>query len=389
MTFERTTEVFGFFMRDIYAVLPVINFDNFTNHLNQDHGNWDVEFSALAHALDMLHESYMYKLTPTGGPRNVLSCISMIEQLRCRYDYAEDPTADTVIVSFALFVAYNVVGKHQRALLYLSEASKLVDFTRTDSPIEAMRIQRLKALLFITTSATTLLSENSAWRVDVPPPVDIEDLISWYSLAGTSAGDMASEDIRDLDQFAIRQLQLMTQIYRSARDGASWDYLGEYNVANSVSSVRLPATRMVRIVIADLSITQLWFSSDKRRLHNSGNYDNILKLCQTANLAETTGRKALAWARSLSQSELRIVGLGKMVDILENMVHLCSLDPNSTAEVEILARDLTTAISTADYEFTYATTLARSAELLKHIANIYAGISCGPVIGEVTKHSDA
>jgi hypothetical protein len=252
-----------------------------------------------------------------------------------------------------------------------------------------MRIQRLKALLFITTSAATLLSKNSAWAVDMALPLDAEDLVSWYSVAGASAGDMASEDIRDLDQFAIRHLRLMTQIYRTARGGASWEYPGEDNVASCLSGAMLPATRMVRTVIADLSITQLWFSSDRRRLHNSGNYYDISKQCQNASLAETTGRKALAWARSLSQSELRIVGLGKMVDILENMVHLCSLDPNSTAEVEILARDLMTAISTADYESMYATTLTRSAELLRHMASIYGGSSCGPVISEVTKHSDA
>lgn len=389
MTTERTAEVFGFFMRNIYATFPVINFDNFTSQLNQDQENCDIEFRALAYALDMLHESYTYKLTPAGGTTKILSCMSRVEQIRCRYDYAEDPTANTVIVSFALFVAYNVLGRHQRALLYLLEASKLVEFTPMDSRIETMRIQRLKALLFITSSAATLLSAKSTWRVDVPSPLDVEDLISWYGGAEAPADHGASEDIRELDRFAVHQLQLMTRMHITARHRDSWDFLAEDHVANSASSVTLPATRMVRIVIADLSITQLWFSSDRQRLYDSVTYEDITKRCQPLNLAETTGRKALAWAKSLSQGELRIVGLGKMVDILENMVHLCSLDPSSTAEVEILARDLMAAISTADYEFTHAMTLARSAELLRHIASMYYGISCRPSISEATKHSDA
>ncbi|KAK5021680.1 hypothetical protein LTS07_010722 [Exophiala sideris] len=377
MTSDRTMEVFDFFMRNIYATLPVFNFDNFMRLLHQSHANWDDEFYALAYALDMMHESYKYAITPTAaGKQKVISCKSRIEKLRCRYDYAEHATADTVIVSFSLFVAYIVIGKERRALLYLSEASKLVDFARTSDRIETMRIHRLKALLFITASAITLLSPNPALRADAPSSFEVDELVSWYDLVGASAMDDTGQEVRQLDRFAVRQLQLMTRIHLTARDRASWDILDEQNVANSISSVTLPATRMVRIVIADLSITQLWFSSDRRRLHNTGDHENMLNLCQSGNLAASTGRKALAWARSLSQEELRIVGLFKMVDILENMVHLCSLDPQSTDEVEILARDLMIAISTADYESTFASTLARSAELLRHIAPMYKTLSC-------------
>jgi hypothetical protein len=293
-----------------------------------------------------------------------------------------------VIVSFSLFVAYNVIGKHHRALLYLSEASKLVDFVRTDNHIEIMRINRLKALLFITASAINLLAANAELRVDIPLPLDVDGLISWYDVPGASAIDFAGEDIIELDRFATRQLQLMTRIHLAPMDGTSWGFLDEENVANSISNFTLPATRMVRIVIADLGITQLWFSSDRRRLHNCGDHDAGMHLPQTVNLAESTGRKALAWARSLSQSELRIVGLGKMVDILENMVHLCSLDPQSTGEVQILATDLMAAISTADYESLYATTLTRSVELLGHIATMYKALASRSAITDTMKQPD-
>lgn len=384
ITSERTAEVFDFFMRNIYATLPVINFDNFMDRLNLDRGSWDIEFCTLAYAIDMLHESYKYKLSPIEGTQKVISCMSAIEELRCRYDYAEHPTADTIIVSFALFVAYTVMEKHHRPLLYLLEASKLANFVPMNNRIENMRIQRLRALLFITASASTLLSMNSAWTADVPLPLDVEGLISWYDVTGPNDIDMAGEHIRVLDQFAISQLQLMTRIHLTARDGASWDILAEENVANSISSFNLPSTRMVRIVTADLSITQLWFSFYVRRLHNSGKYEDVLKLCQRSTLAESTGRKALAWAKSLSQSELRIIGLGKMVDILESMVYLCSLDHRSADEVEILVRDLMAAISAADYESTYATALARSAELHRHIASLYKSLACRSATEEAT-----
>lgn len=389
ITSERTAKLFDFFMRNIYATLPIIHFDKFMNQLNQEQGNWDVEFCALAYAIEMLHESYQYKLTPAAGTEKVVSCISRIEELRCKYDYAENPTADTVVVSFALFVAYSVIGKHHRPFLYLSEASKLVNFVHTNDHIEKMRIHRLKAQVFITASASALLSMNSAWKADVPLPPDVEELISWYDVAEACDIDTASEDVRTLDQFAICQLQLMTRIHLAASDGTSQDFLEEENVANRISNVTLPATRMVRIVTADLSITQLWFSSARRWLQHNYCYDDVLKLGQTGNLAESTGRKALAWARSLSQSELRIIGLGKMVDILENVVHLYSLDPQSADEVEILVRELIDAISAADYESTYATTLARSAELHRHVASLYKGRACRSAIDEATKQPEA
>ncbi|OIW22788.1 hypothetical protein CONLIGDRAFT_674811 [Coniochaeta ligniaria NRRL 30616] len=370
LTLEHTTEVFTFFMHNIYATLPIINFDDFTNRLEQGDGSWDIDFIILGHALDLLHEAYIYTLTPTDGTGNIISRMSVMEQLRCTYDYAEEATANTVIVSFALFVACSVVGKHQRALLYQSEASKLADFARMSSRIEAMRIQRLKALLFVAASASALLSGDSAWRVDMPSSLHVEDLTSWYSAANAPDHHMASDDIRDLDRFAIRQLQLMTRMHMMAGEGSSRELLTEDDVANTISSVTLPATPTVRIVTADLSITQLWFSSDRRRLRNNNNYDSITKLIDAVDLPESTGRKALAWARSLSQSELRIVGLGKMVDIVENMVHLCRLCPNSTAEVEILAGDLMAAIGTADYELKYATTLERCAAILRHTASM-------------------
>lgn len=387
-TLERTAEVFDFFMRNVYATLPVINLDSFTRRLNKHPGHWDVEFCTLAFAIDMLHESYKYAVTPTIGTVKTLICMSKIEKLRCRYDFAEHPSADTVIVSFALFVAYSVNGKSRRALLYLSEASRLVEFVQPDNWIETMRIQRLKALLFITASASTLLSANPAWKIDVPLSSDVDELVSWYDMVGTTAIDVASQEIRELDRFAIRQLQLMTRLHLTARNENSRDFLGEADVANSISSVTLPATPMVRIVMADLSITQLWFSSHRRRLYSDGNDDYVLQFGQSVSLAETTGRKALAWARSLSQSELRIVGLGKLVDILENMVHQCTLDPHSTAEVEILARDLISAICTADYGSMYATTLARSAELLRHIASMYKETADHSVNSEVFEQLD-
>lgn len=381
MTYEHSVEVFDFFMGNIYATFPVIHFDNFMNHLSHRDADLEDEFCALVYAIDMMRESYNYAINPTAaGKQKIMSCKSDIEELRCRYDFAEHATTDTVIVSFTLFVAYTVLGKQHRALLYLSEASKLVEFVRTSDRIDMMRIGRLKALLFITASAVALLSPDPVLRADIPQRPNVEELISWYDydVTGASAGiDRASEDVRELDRFAVRQLQLMTQIHLAARNRASWDFLGEENVANSIGGVTVPATRMVRIVIADLSITQLWFSSDRRRLRDSGH--DVLNVSEAVNLAENTGRKALAWARSLSQEELRIVGLFKMVDILENMVHLCSLDPQSTDEVEILASDLMAAISTADYESTYSTMLARSAELLKHIAPLYKALTCRSV----------
>lgn len=369
LTLEHTTEVFAFFMHNVYATLPIINFDDFTSRLEQSHDSWDIDFSILGHALDLLHEAYIYTLTPTDGTSNIISRMSVIDQLRCTYDYAEEATANTVIVSFVLFVACSVVEKDRRASLYLSEAFKLANFARASSRIEAMRIQRLKALLFITASASALLSGDAAWRVDIPSSLRVEDLTSWYGATDASDHYVASDDIRDLDRFAIRQLQLMARMYIMAMEGSSRELLTEDDVANTISSVTLPGTPTVRIVTADLSITQLWFSCDRQRRKNN-NDDNITKRIDAVDLPESIGRKALAWARSLSQSELRIIGLGKMVDIVENMVHLCHLCPNSTAEVEILASDLMAAIGTADYELKYATTMERCAAILRHTASM-------------------
>ena len=370
LTLAHTKEVFAFFMGNIYATLPIMNFEDFTNRLNRGYGSWDIEFSILGHALDLLRVSYIHALTPTGNTNDIISRMSVIEQLRLAYDYAEDATADTVITSFALFVACTVVEKHRRALLHLSQASKLVDFARTISRVDAMRIQRLKALLFITASAATLLSGDSAWRLDMRSSLDVEGLTSWYGEAGGPGHHTASEDIRNLDRFAVRQLQLMTRMHKISWEGSSGELPSEDDVANTIPNVTLPATPMVRIVTADVCITYLWFSSDRQRVGKRKNCDAIINSDYTVDLAESTGRKTLAWAKSLSQSELRIVGLGKIVDIVENMVHLCSLHPDSTAEVKILAGDLMAAICIADYELAYATTLKRYAVILKLAASI-------------------
>ena len=353
ITPEHTTEVFNFFMRNVYATLPVIHVENFQSRLKQDHGCWDVDFLLLCHALDLLHESYVVALTPSRGTGKVASRMSIMQQLRCTYDYAEEATADTAIASFSFFVACCVLGKHQRAMLSLSEASKLTGFARTGSRIEAMRIQRLRALLFVTASASAFLAGDSSPKMGIPIP-SVEDMESWYDRS-------AADTVRDLDHFATCQLQQMARMHMGARGGSR--ELAEDDVASiTACSAALPATPTVRIVTADLNITQLWISSD-RRLKGS-DCDDVTKISESIDSVERNGRKALAWARSLSQSELRIIGLGKMVDILDRMVHLCDRYPEGTAEAEILARDLMDEISKADYESTYATTLARCAAVL-------------------------
>ncbi|KAL1908380.1 hypothetical protein Sste5344_005908 [Sporothrix stenoceras] len=402
LTLEHTTQGFSFFMNTIYATWPVINYDDFTHRLQQGHDAWDLDFGILGHALDLLRETYDYLFVPTdSGTAKVMQRLAIVNQLRCTYDYAEAATADTVIVSFTMFVACIVMGKEQRALLYLSEASRLADFAyaravRGHNKTEAMRTQRLKALLFITATATALLSSDPSWRMDVPSLLRVDDLTSWYGDADIEEADTPegeevpeqpvdpNKDIRDLDRFAVRQLQLMTRMYMmvGAQSGSSTSHLlMEDDVTKNISSVPLPRSPTVRVMVADLSITQLWFSCDRKTGATSGDNNNnnnnnnnsstgmAVEKSVEEDLPENIGRKALAWARSLSQTELRMVGLGKMVDIVENMVQRSQLGQNqnstSTAEVAMLADDLMAAIGIADYELRYAAAMAQCAALLR------------------------
>ncbi|CAK7204015.1 hypothetical protein SEUCBS139899_006766 [Sporothrix eucalyptigena] len=348
---NQTQHDFSFFLHTIYATWPIIHADEFRAKLRR--GEDDLDFQLLVHALDLLQQTYLHAFLPTDTTdMRVRARIAAIDQRRCTYDYAETATADTVVVSLALFVACIVLNKNKRALLYLSEAGTLADIVTPRSRIEAMRIQRLQALVFITGGATGLLTGDAAWERSLPQTLRVEDLQSWYD-SEDDEKEGGDNTVRDLDRYAVRQLRQMTRTYM-ARQGCFGGW-ADLILPDEDHTMSLPGTPTVRITTADVRITQLWFSCE-RRPNNTA-----------TDLPESIGRQALAWARSLAPNELRIVGLGKMVDIVASLVQRCGSGNGlhmDTGEVALLATDLMAAIGTADYEGKYTTALAECQSML-------------------------
>lgn len=296
------------FFESAYITFPVLSQSQLILRLIEEPFWSQVpEFRTLLLSIRLVVAAGRYRMSPQSEPR-LFDLIRLVERSRLFYDFAESPTLDEVVVSLFLFTAYNVAEKHNHAFLYLDEAAFLLDAVEPKNEGEKRRKLQLEKVLFNTETATlAIYAQNNKARRSRRPLINLDD--QWLPENGTEA-------LSGPEWVAMHLLRRLTQI-NLAEDANSLQSIDIESDADKTTlfGAAFHRHRSTRIQAADVVVTRQWRLSTKL-LTEPG---PLVLLHNRASIAENLGTAAMAWVCLLAEGELRVVGLGKLSGLAQNI----------------------------------------------------------------------
>ncbi|KAF7558985.1 hypothetical protein G7046_g5166 [Stylonectria norvegica] len=332
------------FFNTVYIIFPVISYVELTSRLIMETG-WATspDLRTLLYAMRLWIAAANYRIE-LQSEMELRELISHVETSRLAYDFADPATLDAVACSLCLFTAYNVMGKHNRAFLYLEEASFLLEAVTPSSDAEEERRLRIEKVLFNTESAALpLYATKQVRRRARRPPARWEQSSPEQDILGMDVGT---------ERVAMHLLRRLTQIHlaQDADDLSGISVKSEADMENLFGTGVLRQHRYSRIQSADVVMTHQWQLSCK--LIASGENGSAAR-----NLAgsaiDTLGVAAMSWICVLREGDLRVVGLGKLAGLTMNIYKLGGM-----RKYQDVLRGLAGAVMREDHEGHYSLPLA-------------------------------
>ncbi|KEF61325.1 uncharacterized protein A1O9_02890 [Exophiala aquamarina CBS 119918] len=270
--------------------------------------------------------------------------IREVETSRLEYDFADPATLDAVVCSLFLFTAYNILEKHGRAFLYLDEAASLLERVMPSTEAEKERKLLVQQVMFNTEAATVKIYGTSTTQRrtrepplngDIVPISQLEDGIDVYST-----------------KVAAHLLKQLTKI-NLAKDADTLQKLNteSHEDIEILLGSALRQHRYSRIQAADVILTRQWQLSCRFAVGDGGTNPFTRPSWSTV---EHLGHVAMSWVCLLQEGELRVVGLGKLAGLIQNIAALGDLRKG-----RIIIGGLAGAVSREDHDRKYAPMLAR------------------------------
>jgi hypothetical protein len=371
-------EVSEFFAQS-WVTYPVLHWETVIEKIQNEVYLSDPEFCILLVSIRMLNEACKLRVSPDYGSSTLSVLTKDVEDMRRSsddYDFANTSSIDTVVVSLFLFTAYSVCDKHNRAFCYLTEAIGLMDMIMEPSaPTEIIRFQRLEHVLFVTESASVSIYGSGRKRKLARRPSAIttpEHTLMWYN-DGNSAEErnwIRDAERMKADEEAVKLLLLMTQLHLANEitevANVSVDNMMTANIAQSFHNPSHHQPLPLSTQTADVAITRQWkLASQWWRVLSMGNH-----LPSSTDSLQVTiqilGMSTLQWSKTLEPGQLRIVGLGKVVALADNILNISTKLGNIESCTNILG-DLIHTVLAIDYERYFAPQLSIIELCMAHV----------------------
>ncbi|KIW95329.1 uncharacterized protein Z519_03913 [Cladophialophora bantiana CBS 173.52] len=333
------------FFDTMYVVFPVLSYTNLASRLILEPA-WRAvpEFCTLLYSIRMVNAASQFRMAP-GDKAHLSELITQVERSRLSYDFADPATLDSVVVSLFLFTAYNVLEKHNRAFLYLDEAVSLVEVVEPVDEEDRHRKLQIEQVLFNTEAATFAIYANKSRRRRARRPLKIVD--------GPPMGPQSVKPTDESDRVAMHLLGRLTEIHMAEDAGAFEEIVveSEADMATLFGAV-FKRHRYSRIQAADVVITRQWQLSTKLVADLRHGHGISPRLQQSV---ELLGLAAMSWICLLGEGELRIVGLGKLSGLAQNIYLLAG-----GGRCQYILGGLTGAVIKEDHEKIFAPRLAEA-----------------------------
>lgn len=301
------------FFDTMYLVLPIISYVEVVSSLIME-PNWATSphLRTLIYALRLGIAAANYRLN-SYNELEVQSLVFEVEASRCTYGFADPPTLDAVVCSLILFAACNVLRTQNRAFLYLSEASFLLQAFVPTSEIEEQRRLRLEKVLFNTESATFPIYATRGFkrRARRPSP-------KWESYPPQQ--NVLGNNVMS-DKLAAHLLRRLTQVHlaEDAKQLNDINIDSEASLKTQFGSEIFNQHRYARIQSTDVVVTRQWRLSCQL-VASRGSSPKTREAAGSD--VESLGTVAMSWLCLLEAGDLRIVGLGKLVGLAFNIYML-------------------------------------------------------------------
>lgn len=339
------------FFNTMYLIFPVVDYLELSSRLILQ-TDWQAvpDLCTLVLSLRLLNSAGRYRQTGSDG-ETLWQHIRAVESSRLMYDFADPPTLDSVVASLFLFTAYNVLGRHGRAFLYLNEAQSLADACALsgDSEEEEQRQFAIEEVLFNTQAATFALYGGKQGE-----SVGRRENRRWWSIQKRQTANQLCDPNKEvgLSTVAAQLRRQMTSIYLSK----DVEDIQKIDIElNSVIGTDMKQHQHARIQCADVMVTRQWQLSRRlTALQRGGNAATSHPSALTS-----MGVAVMSWICMLGPGELRIVGLGKLTELALFIARL----PGAAGHRDVL-RGLMGAVMREDYERSFEAPLIGSLPLL-------------------------
>lgn len=339
------------FFNELYPVYPLVNKADLYQRISSAEAGSDRHLQMLLLAIPIINLGRSYRMSPGEACKNSLQAhITTLEQRRTEYDFAETPTLDTVVVSFLLFCVTNVLSKHHRAFLYLSEVRDLFDFVsqrmREQNPTDddLRRSARIELTIFIAEAATHSIYGAGGFYKRRRRSVTA----SIKTLQEKPAGDMLEMHIDSLLlQLTVAHAGAINPAAQQSKEDLSsfTIHATNYPISNNgcLTGIQKQA--------ADVVITTHWRAietlamSIKSRQSPDSQRRLVQALCEKSS-------SALASSCALDEGFLRVVGIGKLALIAYNILNVVTraCGPSALDQCKNVLAGLCFTVVKTDYE---------------------------------------
>ena len=323
----------------LYMTFPVLSYDRLISRFITE-PDWLAvpDLRTLLLAIRLLNAAGRYRMGTTERS-DLEDRIHQVEQSRLDHDFAENVSLDSVVCSLFLFTAYNVLSKHNRAFLYLDEAISLFEMVTLDRNIEEERKLRIEQVLFNTEAAThAIYAPASRMRRARVPIIQTERNVTGLA-ANFEFDRVASHLLRSLTQINLAQDARQPEEAEGDSEGDIEVLLGAGKQQHRYSCIQA----------ADVVVTRQWRLSSRLVEQKLG---ALTGERPSQSLIERLGIAAMSWICPLRDGELRIVGLGKLAGLVQN---ICILGNQAACRYALAG--LTSAIMREDHERTFMPSL--------------------------------
>ncbi|OAP60658.1 hypothetical protein AYL99_05660 [Fonsecaea erecta] len=330
------------FFDTMYVVFPILSYASLASRLIIEPAWRDIpEFRTLLLSIQTVNAASQFRMAP-GNTARLSELISQVERSRLDYNFADPASLDSVIVSLFLFTAYNVLEKHNRAFLYLDEALSLLEMVEPVDEEEQQRKIQIEQVLFNTEAATLAIYANKGRRRRARRPRVIADIPPMASAFGA---------IDEPGRVAMHLLRRLTEIHLADNAEAfeEIDIESETDMATLFGAV-FKRHRYSRIQAADVVVTRQWQLSTKLVANLRKGLGMSPRLQKSI---ELLGLAAMSWICLLGEGELRIVGLGKLSGLAQNIYMLAG-----RGQYQYILGGLAGAVIKEDHEKIFAPQLA-------------------------------
>ncbi|KAH0844851.1 hypothetical protein FOPE_09208 [Fonsecaea pedrosoi] len=331
------------FFDTLYVVFPILSYASLASRLIIEPA-WRAipEFRTLLLSIRAVNAAGQFRMAPS-DTAHLSELITQVEKSRLEYDFADPPTLDSVVVSLFLFTGNNVLEKHNRAFLYLDEALSLLEVVGVADEEERHRKAQIEQVLFNTEAATMAIYANQGRRRRARRPREVVDL---PLRASHTLGALDESD-----RVALHLLRRLTEIHL-AENAEAFDEIdidSEADMATLFGAV-FKRHRYSRIQAADVVVTRQWQLSTKLVANLKMGIGISPRLQKSV---EALGLAAMSWICLLGEGELRIVGLGKLSSLAQNIRVLAG-----RSQCQYILGGLAGAVIKEDHEKIFAPQLA-------------------------------